>query len=128
MKLYYIGFIDWYRENPYLMFVSSALVSVRAKTYRVEEWQTTYPTFKLNNETFLNPKKLEVLKEVKKPFQTVYNKSELETVIRHEAGYLGKDKQEILKHIKSDIENKQGVSEIEKYMLEQVKLELGRFC
>lgn len=105
MELYYIGFIDWFRDNPYLMYVSTAIVKEREKTYKIEGWKTDYPTFEVNNETFFNPEKLSVLKEVKKPYQIIFKKSELEHVTKIGNGYLGKSKVEILETISQKLEN-----------------------
>lgn len=120
MKLFYIGFMDWYRDNPNLMFISTATVSERAKTYKVDNWITHYPTFELNNETFFNPNKLEILNETKKTYQSVFKKNDLEDVVELENGYLGRDIVKVLKYIKGQFDNKVVLSETDRYILKQI--------
>lgn len=126
MELFYIGFIDWFRDNPYLMYISTATVKERKKTYKVEAWTTEYPTFKLDNDTFFNSEKLQVLKETKKPNQTIYKKADLNSVIEVESGYLGTDRKAILEKIKTDVESKALLSISDDYILEQIEHELER--
>lgn len=126
MELYYIGFRESYRESPYLMYVSTATVKERAKTYKVEEWKTDYPTFRLSVRTFFNPETMEFLKITRKPYQVVFKKADIESVTIIENGYLGKDKIEVLKTIKHDIESQILKSNSMDYMLRQVKEELLR--